>query len=305
MSAPPAPPPGRIARVIAAAVTALGVLSLAVAVGLPRLVSGSATSTVELRPGAALLVLPAVRPGGEQTTVTIQPRVGATSRVFVGLARQRDLTAFLSGASWDEATSESSAALTHHEGTGPSPDPRESDIWVAVTDQVTPVGIDWPATETGVRVLVAAGVGAPAPAVDLTWSHPAPPPVTGPWAAIGTALTVGGLLALLLLRRRSRATLGPAAGSAGGPAAGAGTVPGDAPTQLLNRRAIAEAGDRSPSPSEPAPMTRRAARAAQTRKAEQAQPRPTRRLRRPQGPAQPPDTEPAPLPFRPDDRGQP
>ncbi len=274
------------AQLAAAVVAMLGVLIMLVS-SASRLSAAQATSTtIDLRPQAPLLVLSATRPGDDEATVTVRPRVEADAEVFVALARDRDLAAFLEGATWDEASSSSSSALSHHEGTAKATDPRGSDIWVALSDQTGPVPVDWPATETGMRVLVAADGVAAAPAVELSWTHAAREAGIGWPPVVGAILGLGALVVLVGLRMRSGWFVPARAPSATSSAPPPPVPPppvmsrpfGDAPTQMLNRRDIA-AG--MPPPPTSAPTS------APT-------PKPTRK---PEPEPEPEDGQ-APLPFR-------
>lgn len=140
--------------------------------------------------------------------VEVRATADPGGRVFIGIARADDVTAYLADASRAEITrvTGDGELTTVRAGTRTGlPDPSGADIWVASRSGTGTLSLTWPDTPGPWRVVVA-GDGTTGAPVDITldWAR-APRPNSAPaFIAVGALLVVGGLLGLLVLRARRR-----------------------------------------------------------------------------------------------------
>jgi hypothetical protein len=149
--------------------------------------------------------------------------------VFVGIARERDLDAYLSGVAHDEVREvhDDRVALRRADGAGPAGPPAAEDIWVARASGSGTQTVEWEAAEGEWAAVVMNADGRPGVTADVAVGAR-----TDVLLPVGIGLLIGGVLllalsgALLVVGTRGAGRGG--AGSGGGVAAApaAGVAPG-------------------------------------------------------------------------------
>ena len=206
------------------------------------------TTSIDLATGANWVPISSAL-GTARLSVT---GTGPGSDVFVGIARDRDITAYLGGVERTIVTdvgSGSSPAITTG-ASAPSTPPDAQDFWTAQASGTGTQTLTWSPSEGNWVVVVMNSDGSAGVSVDARLGATVPALGGLAWGllAAGLFLLLIGVLVIVLAVRRRPAPVGPYGGAPAGPA---GPPPSWSPPPPVDRTTSADARLESPAPTRP------------------------------------------------------
>lgn len=193
-------------RLGALAVVAVGVVLLLLALAFATVWARPSVTTVHVagQPGAPIVDTSAAALALDGPSVHVDVRgPDPTKPVFVGVAREGDVAAYLAGAARTEVTGvDGDHAVTSRVGNDTSlPEPTGVDIWALSSTGNGSAGLTWPQTPGRWRLVTAADGATPPAAVTITWQRERGASPVPALLAVGLLLVVLGAVGLRVLSR--------------------------------------------------------------------------------------------------------
>jgi hypothetical protein len=196
------------ARLGALAVVATGVVLLLLALAFATVWAKPSVTTVRVagQAGAPVVDTSAEALALDGPSVHVDVRGSDPAKpVFVGVAREGDVAAYLGGAARTEITGvNGDDAVTSRAGTETSlPEPTGVDIWALSSTGSGSAGLTWPRTPGRWRLVAAADGATPPAQVTITWQRERGASPVPALLAVGVLLLVLGAVGLRVLGRRA------------------------------------------------------------------------------------------------------